>query len=225
MFNWNHHLVRWLPVPAAMAVLLMSGVVHGLWTDRWIRFEESCPFDEARVAEGIATIGDWKSDPLSLDPSQIAPAGISRYVARRYSRGSRGDELSVLLVWGRPGPLAAHTPVTCFQGAGSEMVGEPIRYVVNSGSSCGSAEFWMARFRHTGSPVPECLLVLWSWNANGAWQVVEDPRFSFAHCRALYKLYVVRRVPKSDVALDEGPGVEFLRALLPQLENSLFPRS
>jgi hypothetical protein len=220
-----NRLASWLPLPIALGILLVSGVVHGLWTDRWVRLEDSSPFDETQLAKRIATIGEWESGPLSIDSSELAAAGISRYVARRYVHRSTRDEIVLLLVWGRPGPIAAHTPVVCFQGTGSQMVGDPVKHPVHSGSPPEVAEFWTARFRRTESPVPDYLRVFWAWNANGMWQAADNPRFSFAHYPALYKLYVVRHLAKPDEPAQTDPGSEFLQSLLPKLEDSLFPRS
>ena len=45
----------------------------------------------------------------------------------------------------------------------------------------------------------------------------------FARSPALYKLYVIREMPRENEPLEEDPSVEFLRALTPALQKSLFP--
>jgi hypothetical protein len=85
----------------------------------------------------------------------------------------------------------------------------------------GGAEFWVGQFRKPG-PVADPLQIYWSWGAAGHWEAPASPRVHFAGQGALYKLYVVCRVPTADETLHGGPCQDFLEQLLPALHRGLF---
>src|SRR5207249_251268 len=90
------------PALAAAALLILSGVSHGLWTGRW---QESGVLDRAvaRLDRIPLTVGDWQGQTAAaVDPKILARADISGSVTRHYVNRRDGSEVSVLLVCGRP---------------------------------------------------------------------------------------------------------------------------
>ena len=87
-----------------------------------------------------------------------------------------------------------------------------------------AAEMWQAQFTKGDSSSPLQLRVLWCWNRGDAWNAPNNPRMTFAGNAALYKLYVIQEVMRDD---HEARKVcsEFLGALLPELNRSLFSKS
>ena len=116
-----------------------------------------------------------------------------------------------MLLYGEPGPLGAHTPETCYVGAGYRQLGPALPREL-----AGSA-FWVAQFETAAQP-PATLSVHWAWGTGGDWAASENPRFDYAAQSRIYKLYV------SHVAAPAGgrsPLDDFLPAFLADLRTRL----
>jgi hypothetical protein len=212
---------RRLPLAVAFAVLLGTGILHGLWTDRWSTGEEPGAW-AARLADVPLTIGDWDAHGIDLEPQQLQVAEVAGSLARNYVNRRTGEVVSVIVVCGHPGPISVHTPDVCYPGSGHELLGAPAPIAVPAG---GPDLFWMARFRKDESAEPSYLRVFWAWNASGHWQAATAPRLEFARSPTLYKLYVVRRIDGPDAPLDNDPAEALLARMLPELRRALFPES
>lgn len=212
--------MRTLPHLAALAIVIASGAVHGIWTGRWSTSREL----EDRVAalgRIPRTIGDWRGQALSLDRRTTEVGEIAGYLMRRYE-DPRGDALTVLIVCGRPGPISVHTPEVCYPGAGFVASAPTSKRVIGSGPAGQPDEFWVAEFVKPGAVLPERLRILYAWNSDGIWKASAQPRLEFGASPALYKLYVVVDGAVADQPDRGDVGVEFLRKLLPELRQSLF---
>src|SRR5437763_9743658 len=100
-------------VLAAATILVANGLLEGYYTNRWHR--------PAELADGInrlanvpMTIGDWHAKSEELEDAVITRAGIDGYIFRHYEHQLTGQQVTVLLMCGRPGPLAVHTPDACY---------------------------------------------------------------------------------------------------------------
>jgi hypothetical protein len=205
----------------ATALLLMYGVAEGVWTDRWTvpaELEQS----PARLAGLPLTVGPWTGEDETLDARQVQRAELRAHVLRRYTHRSTGEVLTVLAVCGRPGPIAVHSPEVCFGGAGFALTAPAERRTIAAPGLAGKTDYWVGRFEKSAG-VPEVLKIYWSWNAGGGWDAVDDPRWSFAAQRALYKIYVVRQMARPDEPSEEDPVPGFLELFLPEVNRSLFP--
>ncbi|MHC5541236.1 exosortase-associated EpsI family protein, partial [Singulisphaera rosea] len=63
-------------------------------------------------------IGPWLGREAHADAKELARAGLTGHVSRRYVNRATGAEILILLMWGPTGPLSVHTPDLCFGGAG-----------------------------------------------------------------------------------------------------------
>jgi hypothetical protein len=84
------------------------------------------------------------------------------------------------------------------------------------------AEFWTARFRKDEAGAPLFRRVFWAWSADGDWRAPDQPRLAFARHDALYKLYVVQEVSRTDGQAPEEECDDFIRELLQDLAKVLF---
>jgi hypothetical protein len=207
------------PILIVFSVIVLSGVVDGLWIDRWTVAKE---LDTAagKLATVPMTIGDWDGRAQELDPRALAIAEVSGYVQRQYVNRRTGSTVSLLILCGRPGPVSVHLPETCYSGSGFEEVGQRKKYTEPGPPT---ADFWVYRFHKREAAVPEQLRVFCSWGTAGTWRAVDTPRVEFAHLPMLYKMYVVRELPKAGEPLTDDPALGFIRVLLPELQRSLFP--
>ncbi len=211
-------------VVTAAVLILSSGYLHGLWTNRW---GSSAQLEAAiaRMSSIPITIGDWQGHPETLSETETQAAGIDGYCARRYENRQNGQAITVLLMCGRPGPLAVHTPDGCYHGAGFQTAAQPAKEVHKFTPGPAASEFWGATFQKGDSGGPKQLRILWSWNAGGNWLASDDPRLTFAHAPALYKLYLVQPLTSAQEGHDEEVRNAFLAQLMPELEKALFVKS
>ena len=213
--------MRIWPVLSAIPRLLSYGVGEGLWTDR-LRLSAQLEQGPERLARLPTTLGVWEGSDEELDPRQVKQAELRGHLLRRYVNGATGETLTVLAVCGRPGPVAVHSPEVCYGGAGFVPARPRARHAVGSEGPAGADTFWSERYHKPGSAVPEHLHLYYSWKAAGVWAAAANPRLAFARERALYKVYVVRRLARPDEPAEQDPVPDFLRLLVPQLNRCLF---
>lgn len=209
---------RYLPA-IAVAAVLMSGAVHGFWTGRW-GLTESVREAAARAETAALDLPSWHG--VALDTKSSADSHAVRHLFRRYAHRESGQEVAVLLVCGKPGPVSIHTPDACY-GASGYQVSAPVKQPCSVGDD--KVEFWCARMLKKRATEQLHVRVLWAWNAGQGWVASDSPRTAFAHRGLLYKLYLVRDLPRGDEARQEDASVALMRELLPALDRSLFSQS
>jgi hypothetical protein len=210
------------PVAAAAVLLVSYGVAEGWWTNRW-RDSDNLETAFGRAQSLPMTLGNWNAQPLELTARELAVGQIKGSCYRRYVNRATGKAVTMLLVCGRPGPIAAHAPDVCFAGAGYEEVSNSVRRPVPAAAAGVNGDFHTANFRKQDGPIPHPLRVSWSWNAGGDWQTPASPRFSFARYPVLYKLYLVQQLDHTDDQVAQDACDDFMRQLLPELQRRLFP--
>jgi hypothetical protein len=214
-------------VAAAAALLISSGLGHGLWTDRW-QSPQSLREAVARVDRVPLTIGEWQGRTLTaeVDTDAFAQAGAQGYWMRRYVNTADASEVTAILMCGHRSRIAVHPPEVCYRAAGYEMVEPAVRYLVKPTSAQRErAEFRTTRFATPGSGSSSGgLRIFWSWNASGAWEAPDgDARWTFRGAPFLYKLYVVHEVAGRRGPPSGDPAAAFLSRLVPELQRVLFP--
>jgi hypothetical protein len=214
--------MRTLPVLMALPLVISFGLVEGHWTDRWATTADA-DAAVARLAGLPLAVGDWEGQAQALDGRQIERAGIRGYRLHRYVHRPTGEEVSVLVVCGKPGPISVHTPDVCYEGAGYRLATRRERRSFDFGWQDSPVEFFTARFRKGDAAVPEELRVLWAWSATGAWATADNPRLQFARHSFLYKMYVTRQLTRRGEGDESDPVADFLRLFLPELNHTLFP--
>ena len=165
-------------------------------------------------------LGDWKAQTIDSDPAAFFQAGAQKYWTRSYVHARKKTTLFVILMCGRAGRMAVHTPEVCYRGAGYEMdrVPEALAVTTPSGESLGT--FWTAKFSKEAGAASD-LRLYWSWNAKGAWQASANPRWDFGAEPFLYKLYLSHDAPGSASAATTV-AMSFMHQFLPELQKALF---
>jgi hypothetical protein len=215
-----------LPVAIAAALLVSSGVVHGLWTNRW-HSSDALIRAVARVERVPLTVGPWKGQalgPPDVDARAFAKAGALGYWMRRYVNQKDGGQVIATLMCGQHGDIAVHPPEVCYTASGYEMVERPLPFIVKAGGGA-PAEFRTTVFAPAGTEhSSKGLRIFWAWNATGEWLAPEgDARWTFRGAPFLYKLYVAHDIAGPAGPPDNDPGAGLLNSLLPQLQAVLFP--
>jgi hypothetical protein len=211
---------RTLLLGTALLLLVGYGFAESLWIGGGQR-HEALKRAVARLQRVPAVVGDWEGQDQKLDPRQVRRAEMDGYLLRRYVNRRTQAAVTVLLVCGRPGPTALHSPDVCYAGQGYTQAGAPARHTLPAAGASGEASFWVGEF-HKPGPSPEPLRILWAWNAAGAWQAPDHPRFEYAAHAALYKLYAIREMSQAGGPVAEDAAVVFLKEFLPEVHKGLF---
>lgn len=200
---------------AAASLLILSGVLyHALASD-------SAQLDPAaaRVAEVPMTVGVWQGHDETTDDTAFAQAGAKGYWMRTYTHRDTKASVLAILMCGRAGKMAVHTPEVCYRGAGYELQTDARPLALDN----ERGKLWTAAFTKAGK-TPTQLRLYWGWNARGSWDAPTSPRWQYRSEPFLYKLYVSRDVTNiASGTLENDPATEFLRDLVPVLEKTLFP--
>lgn len=201
----------------AAILLVAAGFLHGRLTGRWGHSEELAEA-VGRLGAVPKQVGDWKGFDQVIDDKQLRVGEIAGYVSRQFVHRAKGEQVRILLICGRPGPVSVHTPDICYQGAGYVM-GPKTVLPVDLGTSTRSPEFWGARFSKDTEPEP--LHIIWAWSTGGRWQAPDHPRLAFYREHALYKLYVIRQAKTLEGPLVDDVTRGFLKDFLPELQRAL----
>jgi EpsI family protein len=204
---------RYLLLAIVTVAIVASGALAGFVSGRWHENQRpSVPLEQLPLK-----FGDWQGEDQPLSEKVVKIAEFDGSLLRRYENQRTRAVVHLLLAYGRPGPLAVHTPAICYGGAGFDMSGGTTRWTPDNVP--GGGEFFQTTFARSNSPTPEKLQVLWSWNKNGAWMVTDYPRWKFAGGPRIYKLYVSQEYLPRDKATDGAASREFLRDFLPELNK------
>ncbi|MCC6420729.1 MAG: exosortase-associated EpsI family protein [Gemmataceae bacterium] len=220
-------MTRLLPVAAAVVVLLFSGLVHGVWTDRWAELED-LHAAVARLDRLPLNLGEWQGEEVPMKNRQSS--GLAGCLARRYVHRPTGKAVTIFLGCGRPGPVSIHTPDVCYAASGFEVEAKK-EVALPADSACPGAAFYTSMLRHTRGGDRTQMRIFWSWHADGKWEVAENPRFTFARQQILYKLYVIREATGLNAGLGRGgelsadPCVELMNQLLPAFRRQVLAAS
>lgn len=213
---------RYLPVAAAVVLIVITAIVQGTWTERWGQFPELALYAE-QMKKVPMQIGDWVGeDTPETDTNKrvLELAGAVGSLSRVY-RNERNEQVSIFVVCGRLDDVFFHTPDRCYPAAGFETNGEVTKQSIEIGSEV--AQFKTAMFLKADPGGNQNLRIYWSFNGSGPWVAPDEHRWSFAGQRALYKIYVVAPASGRDVSMDQNPAVDFIHVLMPELNKAFEP--
>jgi hypothetical protein len=205
---------RWIAALIGSIALVVCGIVHGYWTDRW-----APPIETVQAAQRLDSIpmeiGDWDGEAIEVKTGE-AGAGVAGCIRRRYVHRKTGAVISLFLVCGRPGPVSIHTPDVCY-GASGFTVNNRNRYDSASGES-----MWKTEATRVNATEETRLRLYWGWSDGSSWMAAGDPRVQFARRPVLHKLYVVRELSGLSQSDRSEPCEEFMQSLFPALRRALF---
>jgi hypothetical protein len=204
----------------ALGLVLSTGFLHGIWIERWRKSEEP-PAAVARLDGLPERVGDWQASSFEMDPRALQQAGAEGHWLRRFTHARTGTAITIILLCGRTGQMAAHRPEHCYRGAGYETSAPAAKCAVPLGPAEPPADFWTARFRKDDATGPVQLRIFWSWLADDSWRAPDSPRLAFAGVPVLYKLYAVRELQGLPERVEEDPCLDLLGSLIPVLTKSL----
>jgi hypothetical protein len=205
-----------LAISLVVALTIAAGVVHGTITYRW------GPNERIRAAkEKLATlpteIGDWTmTGEEEMDEDAHAILDPFAFVLRQYTHRRTHISVRVMLLLGRVGPTAVHTPEVCMGTQAYQQEGNTEQVNVLAGEADG--EFYRVQFRER-TLVARRLEVFYAWCLGDRWSAPKS-RFTFVGNPYLYKLQVSGPCMARG-KVEEGPCYQFLRAFLPKAREAL----
>lgn len=211
---------RVAPLLASLALAAATGLVHGRWTGRW-NPPSDLANESARLARVPFEIDGWRGENSWIDPRQLEAGQIAGHLSRSYRPNDGGEPVTVLLVLGKPGPIAVHTPDVCYTASGFDAVGVS-RRVSFPGDQSSSPRFWRGEFGRSRGVISDSRRILWSWTTDGRWDAPDHPRMSYATQRLLYKLYLIQEVESDVTSPSDDRVLAFAGAFLPVLNHALF---
>lgn len=202
-------------------LIIGAGWFHGRIVDRW---GDSHEMNQAvaRLQNLKTSFGDWTSQPIEINPRHLEVAEVTGYIQRLYVNRTSGERISILLICGRPGPIAVHSPDVCYQGAGYKMGPKSIQTLAATATS-RPLEFWAARFAKDQDPTS--LHILWSWSDGGRWIAPDNPRLVFYRSKVLYKLYIVHETKSHDGPVVDEAIQSFVIDFFPALQQMMSDNS
>jgi hypothetical protein len=234
---------RYAAAVVFMIVVLASGILHGMHTSRW---SEKPALDRylTRLDAVPEAFGDWTSKTEMLQ-DDLRPHGIEKYIFRTYTylNNRSTESYQVLVVCGRPGPIASHTPDVCYRGSGYTPAGDQKRADVTvtdeTNRTSKTYPLFYMKFQPPKTRASDMEKdIRWAWMApSKSLQAPDWPRIEFESQPALYKVYIIddrasvptQQQPVSSAmsplpATKSGPQHDpkkFLEAFLPRLEAAL----
>src|SRR5262249_46573320 len=130
------------------ALLVGGGLVHGLNAERW-RASSDLELGVERVPTVPLEVDGWVAEVRDSHAAELDQAGARGYWTRTYRKD--GHEILAILMVGRAGRMAVHTPEVCYRGAGYELFGPAKQHEVVDGTK-KLASFWTATFVKPNQP-------------------------------------------------------------------------
>jgi hypothetical protein len=225
-----------ISIIVAIVSIVGAGVFDGIRMNRWT------PSTELRdaivnIPTLPLTIGDWvgKDEPMSENEvRKLKAKGMDVTMTRTYTNSRTGEVVSMLIVCGRTGPVAAHTPQACYGLSGFDSPAPAREFSIagaaesdSDGASKGSkSSFMWIDFAKPGGLDDSALRIYFSWaDASRSWRAVQDPRREFALSPILYKMYVVEPGRHAAAPTLSDPAPRFISQVIPQFEKAVFDRS
>ena len=182
-----------------VVLILALGYAHGRLTDRWGISEEVFAA-AARLDTVPNEISSWVGTDLEIGERQLEGASAVGYLKRRYIHSATGESVQVMILCGRPGPIAVHPPTVCFISGGVTQPEKESKTQLATADV--PSEFLEAVFVQMDVLEDAAQRTYWGWSPDGqSWTAPDDPRMAFAHEPYLYKMYFT--IPTNHLSGDE----------------------
>ena len=128
----------------ALAAIVAGGVVHGIISDCWSDSNQAAKKEAiSRLMQAPKVVGDWKTEQeFNISDRQLTIGKIDGYISRTYVNQKAGQRVNVIIVCGRSGDIAVHTPDVCFRGQGMLQIQKQQKAIVQQQSGQPAGEFW-----------------------------------------------------------------------------------
>ena len=206
-------LQKWLVgVGSAIALLVLGGVAHGLFSNRWGVAQDIVAFGQ-NLSQVPTEIGPWKCiQDSKLDDNVEKTLEAKGYISRVYAHQTTGESVNVFVVFGPKGPIAVHTPEVCYSARAVTQTSDRTPTPVEPESKDGA--LWKLTFK-TNTVDERKMNVFYGWSEGGPWQAAANPRFW--RTDYLYKIQTSCQATGNK----EDSTDEFFKLFLPELRKQM----
>jgi hypothetical protein len=214
----------YIGLAAALALTLVGGVLQGHIRYRWGPSKAMAAaakgLEEVPLSFGGPRNDRWtlKSSEQLLDETREM-LECTGYIVRTYEKHDTGELVSMFVLIGPAGPIAAHTPEICYS-VQEYTLRDARQRVAVAGAQEQDDQFWALTFKTKG--LRENLLrVYYAWSTDGRWLAVDHARYGFVGAPYLYKIQVSSELPAGSNLASSDTCREFLKDFLPVLRQHL----
>ena len=211
---------------AALAgVILLAGTLWGGWLHgRMVKRGDGGELladAGKRLARPVSEQhGNWrllKEAPFS--PDVVKMLQCPAHINRTYMHQQTGEVVTVSVIVGPPGPIAAHTPEVCYSSQDFTLLNDRTLVPIIDRQQ-REHSFWQVAMEPR-NVVRTTQRVLYAWGTGGHWSATGQPRLAHAGEPYLYKIQLAGPISEPD---DEfNPCEDFLGWFLPEIESHLVP--
>jgi hypothetical protein len=205
------------------STVLVTGTVAGGWwhgksASRW-GHDALLQIAAKELSQALpARTGNWRViSETPLEKEALQTLQCPAHLNRTYLNEQTGDTVSVFVIVGPPGPIAAHTPDICYSSSDYALSAEKTVLAVHDQANRDHS-FWQMTLRpNDATRAP--LRVFYAWGTGHSWTATKEPRFSHAGAPYLYKIQLAG--PEQDAAREFDACLDFLKCFLPGIQTHL----
>lgn len=213
----------WIWMGLACALLLSSGAVR-FWEDRRFRSLQAQTVNPLFPLKSLdEAVGRWEakeSRESVLDPEIARVAGSSDSLIRTYVDKKTGVAVVVLILYGRAGPVTAHTPEVCYSSQGYDQL-EKFDLDL-PGTNQGTIRLRSLLFTKKGGQEGAQQEVFYAFRSEGRWSPDVEGRWKTLETNPpVFKIMIQRRLAERERRNVNNPCIQFLAEMLPALERRI----
>ncbi|WP_182864767.1 exosortase-associated EpsI family protein [Rhodopirellula sp. JC639] len=141
--------------------------------------------------EPAATLGPWQLlERDELEPRELEILQASDHWRAAYRHPQTGQVVVVTLIAGAAGPLASHSPETCYARQEYRSLSDAVVWKLPETSD--NFRFQTLHPRNVDQPA---LTIAYGWHDGTRWSSPRSPRFQFAGRPTLQRMLVTTRHP------------------------------
>jgi hypothetical protein len=211
-----------VPFFVALPIVVASAIWQGGKTERWGKFPE-LDVCAARINKIPLEIGggEWKGTiGPKMDENIRKYAGAVGDAQILYTN-SNGQKVNLLVVCGRLMDVWNHRPDRCYPAHGYKQETDPKGTQKLTDDEKAPCDFLSSIY--TLQTDQRRVRVYWGWSSDGKWVAPDDLRQDFFRTDPIFKIQVETGVAEDNEPAERGPGADFIKVLLPELNRVLFP--
>ena len=216
----RHTMNKGIAALLAVGLLVANGVVAGVLSHRWERWEgEAMQAQAARLDAVPRQVGEWDGTPIDANPHDLPEDEVGRGVSIRYVNRTDGTAVVAYIACGPTESSVGHCPTACYPATGYTW-NKPDVKVALPGDDSG-AQFWVSHFTRPVGDVPVQVRIFWAWSDGSGWRVPGNPLREFRRDPLLYKCYFIRQVRSANEPVEGDPCLRLMAALVPAINTAI----
>ena len=222
----NPKLIIGLVVLTILTVI--PTIVDGQRRFRWGQDTETLELAE-KINAIPKNFGDWECTSESeLSPTSLQLLTPFNSITRTYYNQREKINVNLFVLLGPTGPTAVHTPDICFDSREYKKIGDRKAISVDMDSNRSrksNSKFFRTEFKSRNIE-EQGLKSIYAWrDSDGPWSAAEQPRWSFADNRYLFKLQATARFPSVEAMKDSRVLENFVAEIERNIEQTVFRSS